>query len=98
MTLHVDGQGDGLRYSSRDQSPWSEPHLTFTLDASGNGPVSRPVDDHHAVRSHCTAEMISVKHGWFRRGLDAFRSVNSADLHRERGLVSVAAAPAPLFA
>lgn len=42
VTLHVDGQGDGLRYSAQGLSTWSEPHLTFTLDASGNGPVSAP--------------------------------------------------------
>lgn len=42
VTLHVDGQGDGLRFASQGASTWSEPHLTFTLDASGNGPVSAP--------------------------------------------------------
>ncbi len=42
VSLHVDGQGDGLRYGPPGSPEWSESHLTLSFDASGQGPVSAP--------------------------------------------------------
>lgn len=42
VTLHIDGQGDGLRYGPATQPLWSEPKITITGDVVGQGPNSAP--------------------------------------------------------
>ena len=42
VTLHLEGQGDGLRYGTAQQPQWSEPQLVVTADVTGAGPVTVP--------------------------------------------------------
>ncbi len=42
VTLHIEGQGEGLRCGPANQPVWSEPKIAITLDVVGKGPASAP--------------------------------------------------------